>query len=260
MDKKIKELFESGMTGQEIAKQIGIGKTTVYRSLKRNGIVPNLLYRSGERLKKGTFTKTMLEKAASLYIKNKSLEATALIFGCTASGLSNAFRRIGIETFPVGSHPKEIGEEKTKQILEMWDKGLSQSGISRTVACSQTAVRRVLIKHGLELTNCRTRGEKSGRWKGGKILMNGYSYIQIPTENKFVSMLTSNGYVSEHRYVMAKHLNRILNKNETVHHKDGNKLNNSIENLQLRNGKHGKGCTFKCRDCGSLNIESIAMD
>jgi len=35
------------------------------------------------------------------------------------------------------------------------------------------------------------------------------------------------------RYLMSIHLKRILDKNETVDHIDGNKLNDTIENLQI---------------------------
>lgn len=37
----------------------------------------------------------------------------------------------------------------------------------------------------------------------------------------------------EHRYIMEQYLGRKLNRNEVVHHKDGDKTNNDIENLVL---------------------------
>lgn len=43
--------------------------------------------------------------------------------------------------------------------------------------------------------------------------------------------------VGEHRYIMEKHLKRRLKKDEVVHHRDGNGLNNKIDNLQLMNSK-----------------------
>ena len=39
--------------------------------------------------------------------------------------------------------------------------------------------------------------------------------------------------VLEHRHIMEKHLGRKLKRTEIVHHADGNKLNNSIKNLQI---------------------------
>jgi hypothetical protein len=44
-----------------------------------------------------------------------------------------------------------------------------------------------------------------------------------------------------HRQVMEQHLGRKLRPNETVHHKDGNRANNKIENLELWSNRHGKG-------------------
>ena len=41
------------------------------------------------------------------------------------------------------------------------------------------------------------------------------------------------GYVLEHRLVMEEHLKRFLTKNEIIHHKDGNRENNGLLNLQL---------------------------
>ena len=56
-------------------------------------------------------------------------------------------------------------------------------------------------------------------------------YIEIyspyhPNKNK-------NNCVLEHRLIMEQHLGRFLTSKEVVHHKDNNKQNNEIENLEL---------------------------
>lgn len=48
-------------------------------------------------------------------------------------------------------------------------------------------------------------------------------------------------YVKEHRHIMEQHLGRKLGVAEKVHHKDGNKLNNAIENLEvISQSEHAK--------------------
>jgi hypothetical protein len=68
-------------------------------------------------------------------------------------------------------------------------------------------------------------------------ITNIYYYIYLPHHE----MATQSGKVYMHRYVMAKHLNRLLTPEEVVHHKDEDRTNNDINNLQLMDAvEHAK--------------------
>ena len=79
-------------------------------------------------------------------------------------------------------------------------------------------------------------GRQSGignpNWKGGRT-KTPEGYIQIRVHNH--PHATTNGYVMEHRLVMEKYLERYLSPLEVVHHCNGVKDDNRIENLMLFN-------------------------
>lgn len=79
-------------------------------------------------------------------------------------------------------------------------------------------------------------GDKASNWKGGRKLHSGYVYLwspDHPTANK--------GYVFEHRLVIEKQLGRFLLPQENVHHKNGVRDDNRLENLELWNTSHPSG-------------------
>src|SRR3990167_73082 len=69
------------------------------------------------------------------------------------------------------------------------------------------------------------------RWKGGRRQHFAEGYIEIYMPNH--PFKTKEGYVKEHRLVMEKYLNRFLNPQEVVHHMNGKRNDNCIENLML---------------------------
>jgi len=77
-------------------------------------------------------------------------------------------------------------------------------------------------------------GPESANWKGGGSLKKGYTRVSIIDIDEFFRpMAGKNNYVLEHRLIMAKHLKRCLLPWEVVHHINGNKHDNKLENLRL---------------------------
>lgn len=97
--------------------------------------------------------------------------------------------------------------------------------------------------------------KRLGNWKGGRSIdRQGYVHILIEEEDDFfASMRHTNGYVLEHRLVIAKKLGRCLQAWEIVHHKGvryqgkENKSDNLEDNLELtcslgeHSSNHSKG-------------------
>jgi hypothetical protein len=98
-------------------------------------------------------------------------------------------------------------------------------------------------------------------WKIQKIVSKGdYLYAVVPGHPN----ATDNGYVLEHRIIMENGIGRLLLDSEIVHHIDGNKKNNVIENLEITSASehstlHGKYnikkmVELKCPWCKNLFI------
>lgn len=131
--------------------------------------------------------------------------------------------------------------------------GRGGRGIFTWFACPDCGLERWVAKHAkskLCMSCAAVRrqliGEKNPRWKGGVRQGNdGYRYITVTENHPFIEMAGKvfvhgkyRYYIAEHRLVMAQHLNRPLKPWELVHHRNGIRWENQIENLELL--KHRK--------------------
>ncbi len=161
---------------------------------------------------------------------------------------------LGETTKAMGNKWHVFTEEETNTILSMWDSGLSRAKIGRAVELDVKKVSRCLEQNGRQLER-RQRGDNHGLWQGGKDkYFNGYKYVWIPVDHPFRCMVSTACRVAEHRLVMAQHLGRPLEPYEAVHHKNGIRDDNRIENLQLVNRFHKQGFVARCRCCGSYEL------
>jgi hypothetical protein len=74
-------------------------------------------------------------------------------------------------------------------------------------------------------------GERNTNWKGGRRYpKSGYIEVAAPFGHPKIG---KHKYMMEHRLVMEAHLGRYLESWEVVHHRNGIKNDNRIENLEL---------------------------
>lgn len=106
-------------------------------------------------------------------------------------------------------------------------------GCGESFTPSRTTLWRMSKGIGGYLPGHAHRGANNPRWRGGRFVSeNGYIYLLRP-EHPNALKTGYIGYVAEHRMVMSESLSRPLLETELVHHKNGIKADNRIDNLVI---------------------------
>lgn len=126
----------------------------------------------------------------------------------------------------------------TKAVPQAWLKRVAKPTCSRH--CNGILRSKELVKHSGNMKGRKGTpqyGPSNPAWKGGATYRNRHGnyvsvrYVRCPPH--LISMARKDGYVMEHRLVMAEWIGRPLTRAETVHHLDHQPLNNPRSNLEL---------------------------
>lgn len=137
-----------------------------------------------------------------------------------------------------------------KEWLEKEYQSKPTTKIAKEFNVSPDVIRKWMKYFNLPIRDIHQRraGKFSWNFNGVRLKLNGYWSLFRPDHPKAKINMRKN-YILEHIVVMEENLGRYLTDIEIVHHRDGNKLNNNISNLQLfsNSSEHIK-YEMLCRD------------
>jgi DNA-binding CsgD family transcriptional regulator len=176
------------------------------------------------------------EELAEAYARLGSAEKVGKEYGVSKKLILNHMKDMGIKR---AMSNKDRGLRHAEKIKRLSLEGLNGAQIARKLKTSPETVYAIAKREGIEITDNFHKGYIT-TWAG-------YRMFRKPNH----PFADSKGYVREHRLVMEDYLGRYLEEDECVHHIDGDKGNNSIENLELmliedhvklhHTGKDGRG-------------------
>lgn len=122
-----------------------------------------------------------------------------------------------------GLHRPDI---TTEEVVRLYvDERLSTIEVGKRLGCSAHTIRTRLIEAGIE-----RRTNSYYKTKERTIDAHGYVLVRAPEGHPKARHY---GNILEHRLVMEQHLGRYLRDDENVHHKNADRKDNRIENLEL---------------------------
>jgi transposase-like protein len=198
-----------------------------------------------------SFTPEQESQMAERYADGVTCAALAREHGCSVTAIRLRLERHEVYEGRRFRRGAGYTRAQKRQMAERYETGASLAAIAKEFGSNANTVWKILTHAGVEM--------RDNAWRGGRVKATG-GYIAVTADRDdplAAAMATVTGYVLEHRLVMAHSLGRPLTRSETVHHVNGRRTDNRPENLQLRQGRHGKGVRTVCLDCGSSNVGHV---
>lgn len=252
------EIFNNTGSGHEVARKLEIGSTTAYRLLRLAGAdIPN---HTDPKPRRRKLQDNQADEIVADYLSGEyTFKEMVEKYGCGEWSIRRMVRKNTDHIKKRGGQFKILTEDEKKEVLSLYEGGLTQAQIAYKFKCSQIQISRTLKASGIT-SDKKAKRERHGQWKGGRIIdASGYVSVLAEDYPEFQSMKNSIGYIREHRLIVALSLGRPLKRSETVHHINGDASDNRLENLQLRQGQHGSGVVMQCACCGSYDVRKVKI-
>lgn len=161
---------------------------------------------------------------------------------CSVNGCDRAAKRRGM-CDAHAARVKKYGDPHADRPLRPHNRKSPQP----TQRCSVDGCRQPMLTQNLCKTHLK-RKRKYGDVQADKpirtvrglgTIHRGYRYVPVPKADRH--LMNGRQTAPEHRLVIARHLGRPLTSEESVHHLNGDRLDNRIENLELWSGSQPRG-------------------
>lgn len=214
-ENELKKLSKNNKSLREIAIHFKCSAQTIRKYLKQYG-----LYNEYYEFISPIVTK---EKLQELIDKGVSTKIIADIFQRKPAAINKYVNKYNIQR-PKPQQRYKIFHDELKKLIND-NKTLNE--IANYYGCSRQTIEKRCREYKVTMSKRNVSRIKSYK---PYTMINGYSCIYLGHDHPWAD---ANGRIREHIYIIQKHIGRKLKPNELVHHKNGIRNDNKLENLEL---------------------------